>query len=273
MALSIVKPNSRPVSVEDFAFLALSRRSFLTAKEIFSEIKRQGFAVSYQAVHKKLKELESASVVNKENSKYSLNRDWLLNTRQFLDSVDQDIIRSSEKAEAKDAVCLSFDSYNDFAIHMLREFVREREIEPGGICITCQKHFYWIFSISKQDYEALRRLGSGGKSYIACEANSLVDKMLAPIYKKLGWRVVTGVNYSENFDLVVYQDWIHQIFFSKEQKRFVERFCKKIKTPEQLTSSFHKDYFEGKAKIKVIVFKDHDLARQLRADAMKYFGK
>jgi Fe2+ or Zn2+ uptake regulation protein len=187
-------PKTGPVSTEDFIILALSRRSPLSAKELYLHIKRQGFDVSYQAVHKKLRELVAEGVLIDRNKRYQINREWILNTKCFLESMDKELIKSSEKIERREAICLSFDSYNDFATHMLEEFVKEREQEPGGICVTCQKHFYWIFSVSKRDYDLLKKLGSGGKSYIVCEGKSFVDKILAPIYQKLGWKVVTGVN-------------------------------------------------------------------------------
>jgi hypothetical protein len=71
--------------------------------------------------------------------------------------------------------------------------------------------------------------------------------------------------------LVVYRDWIHQIFFSRQQKMFVEKVCREVSSLEAFTTDFHKKYFESKGKIKVIIFKDRELARQLRADALKYF--
>lgn len=271
MALSFSIVAANPASTEDFIILALSQRFPLSAKEIYSTLRRGGFEASYQAVHKKLKELEKDSIIVKDGRKYLINRNWILNAKSFLERMDRDLIRSDKKVEAKEAVCLSFDSYNDFSTHMLEEFVKERELEPGGICVTCQKHFYWILSISKRDYALLRKLGSGGKSYIVCEGNSPVDKLLAPIYRKLGWKVVTGIKYSENYDLIVYRDWIHQIFFSEKQKRTVEKFCKQVHGLEGFTSNFYKEYFENKGKIKVIIFKDCELARQLRADALKYF--
>lgn len=260
-----------PVSVEDFVVLALSRNQSLSAKGVFSDIKRHGFGVTYQAVHKKLKELTNEKVLIFEGQKYKINREWILNSRSFLDNLDLEMVKSAEKVEKKEAVCLSFDSYTDFAGHMLREFAKERDLEPGGICTTCQRHFYWIFSIGKADYDLLKKLGGSGKSYIVCEGKALLDKLLSPIYKKFGWKVVTGITYSENYDLVVYQDWIHQIFFSKEQKRFIEKVCKKIKKPEELTTEFHRKYFENRGKIKVIIFKDKELALQLRADALRHF--
>ena len=271
MSLSFAVPSSKPISAEDFIILSLSKKFPLSAKEIYSSIRREGFEISYQAVHKKLKDLEKQSVLAKQGSKYLINRNWILNTKHLLESMDKSLIKSNEKAEAKEAVCLSFDSYNDFATHMLEELAKERELEPGGICTTCQKHLYWILSISKRDYDLLKKLGSGGKSYIVCEGKSVADKLLLPIYKKLGWKIVTGTNYSEKYDLIVYRDWIHQVFFSEKQKKFIEDFCKKAPTLEKFTSDFHKEYFENKGKIKVIIFKDKELARQLRADTLKHF--
>jgi hypothetical protein len=259
--------------VEDFIILSLSQRQPLSAKELFGEVKRHGVDVSYQAVHKKLQELQKQRVLSSDGKRYSINRKWVLDAKVFLEKMDSELLKSVEKAERKEAVCLSFDSYNDFGTHMLREFAKERELEPGGVCVTIQKHFWWIFSVSKEDYSLLKKLGGSGKSYITCEGRSLVDKLLLPVYKKFGWKIVTGAVSPYDYDLVVYRDWVHQVFYSPSQKKFVERVCGEVSKPEQLISDFHQKYFENKGKIKVIIFKDRELARQLRADALQRFKK
>ena len=126
-------------------------------------------------------------------------------------------------------------------------------------------------SISKEDYDLLKKLGGEGKSYIVCEGKSVIDKVLLPIYKKFGWKIVTGIKHIQDYDLVVYRDWVHQVFYSKEQQRFIEKVCANAQKLEQLTTDFHRNYFENKGKIKVIIFKDRELARQLRADALEHF--
>ena len=119
-------PTKSPSSIEDFVILSLSQRQPLSAKELFGEVKRHGIDVSYQAVHKKLQDLQKQRVLLSDGKRYSINRQWVLDAKVFLEKMDSELLKSAEKAERKEAVCLSFDSYNDFGTHMLREFAKER---------------------------------------------------------------------------------------------------------------------------------------------------
>ncbi len=86
----MVRFSSSPVSVEDFVFLVLSRRPGLSAKSVFAELGRLGVSVTYQAVHKKLKSLEKEHVLVFDGQKYAINRDWILNSKDFLENLDLD---------------------------------------------------------------------------------------------------------------------------------------------------------------------------------------
>ncbi|MFH1895738.1 MAG: hypothetical protein ABIJ74_04165 [archaeon] len=90
MSINIVLPNSvngNNISCKDAVVSLLSEEAPLTAKQIYSRIKRKyALNVSYQAVHKSLKELEKEKMIEKNNKNYSLNVKWIDDLEKFSSS-------------------------------------------------------------------------------------------------------------------------------------------------------------------------------------------
>ncbi len=255
-------------STKNLIINALRFKNDFTTKQIYFFLKKEfGLNSSYQSVHKALKELSSEKIVFKKNKKYFLNREWIQNNKMFFEELADkkvDLTRLENQT-----ISLSFNSYHEFMDKMLDIFAKERELFPNNLCVTYQNHLYWTMSLSKNQYNKLKILGSHG-GYIACNGNSFFDKVLATIYKKVGYDVKTGVNYSNNFDFVVYGNIIHQIFFSDKQKKEINIISKKSKKTEDIfEQGFHEKLFEKPGKINVVIFKNKELAEQLTNDVLK----
>ncbi len=76
--------------VKDAIVAVLGCRWPLSLKSIyFAVTKEYAFRVSYQAVHKALKQLVQKGVVVKENREYSLSMEWIKNTKRFASNLEQ----------------------------------------------------------------------------------------------------------------------------------------------------------------------------------------
>ena len=65
----------------------------LSVKEIYSMVSKEyGLAVTYQAVHKCIAELEAENVVHKEGSKYKLNKEWIQNLKQIATNLENNYV-------------------------------------------------------------------------------------------------------------------------------------------------------------------------------------
>ncbi len=73
---------------KDLILEVLSSRFPLSAKLIYYTIKKQfGSCLTYQAIHKFLKELTKQKILLENNKEYMINLQWLINLNQHIDHV------------------------------------------------------------------------------------------------------------------------------------------------------------------------------------------
>ncbi len=78
--------NGKTKSLKENVILVLSRKWPLTAKRIYNEIKKET-SVSYQAVHKALKELAGENIIKEQGRQYQLNEAWIEQKRTFFENL------------------------------------------------------------------------------------------------------------------------------------------------------------------------------------------
>jgi len=81
--------SAEKVGVKDFIVSALCVEGPLSAKQIFTKIKRYGVECSYQAVHKQLLLLARSRIVKKEKWLYSLDDLWIKQVESFIEEIKQ----------------------------------------------------------------------------------------------------------------------------------------------------------------------------------------
>jgi len=58
-------------------------------KEIYNRVKNMGLYVSYQAVHKTIRELLDDGIILKEYKAHSINKDWIDGVKNFADNLSK----------------------------------------------------------------------------------------------------------------------------------------------------------------------------------------
>src|SRR3989344_2244287 len=129
---SLILPfTKKAVGTKENIILILSEQWPLSTKEIFERVRKSsGNPLTYQAVHKSLRELLDEAVLEKETGKYKLSKNWILNTKQFILSIDK---RYSVKeafianlSSFKSSFDFTFTDVTDFALSMAEMFLHER---------------------------------------------------------------------------------------------------------------------------------------------------
>src|SRR3989338_5855104 len=88
MTLDLIIPEAegRSKSVKDCVFSLLAEGAPKTLTQLQREMKRRYHkSVSFQAVLKAVHALHQSGVIHKEKKLYSLNKDWIFETRNYLD--------------------------------------------------------------------------------------------------------------------------------------------------------------------------------------------
>ena len=98
--------NLNKKSTKDLIIDILSYSWPLTTRKIYNLIKRKGLSVTYQAVHKSIKELLDQGIVIKQNKEYQLNIEWIKKRHEFIEKlkyayIDRkyNLLKSIEKNE------------------------------------------------------------------------------------------------------------------------------------------------------------------------------
>lgn len=94
----------------------------LTAKQTYNKLQRNyAVTVSYQAVHKQLKQMIEEKMILKDGKNISLNSAWIENKKNFFENLGKSLNKKDSKKEVT-AVLLSFEKFIDVARFVLGEF-------------------------------------------------------------------------------------------------------------------------------------------------------
>ena len=258
-------------STKDLIIDMLSECGSLTAKEIFHRVRKQNQReISYQAIHKLLNSLCRSKIVNKQDRNYSLNVHWILEKQLELAQVEKRITITKDEKETK-VVTILFDSWHKAGQYLLRVTADELDVGPRERGQVFHNHLWWILSLAPEDYPRLKKLCSS-KPYMICRNSTTTDKILAKMYSQMGCEVKLGVNYSCNYDFIVYKNKIYQTYFLDSLESDIDKAYKKMNTPTDFGSNFYKNFLQKKSKVQVIILENAELAEKLRQDVLKYFG-
>ncbi|MDO8643459.1 MAG: hypothetical protein Q7S00_00645 [bacterium] len=249
----------------------------MSAKTIFQSIKREhGSSVSYQAVHKTLRNLRDQNVLEETDKKYRLNSSWLSNLNSFVSKVGA---RRSGKSsldfgEIKNAssLTLPFDSYLDALYAILDNMDRDiAENKEPDVTVAHWCHSWPVTCVSKKEFEQLRRMMAFGEHYALVNSETALDRLLGDFWIDLGKNLKLGVPCATSCDLVVTRDKIVQIFLSPPVRKglddvFTESDHRKIDL-----AKFYSLVFGLKGNVSLIITRNKVLADQIRAETLEYF--
>ena len=76
-------PSFSKATTAEKILLTVKEKPGLKAKQLFFELKKNGFRTSYQNVHKTIKTLKQKSIVKEKDLKYYLSSTWVSKLNQF----------------------------------------------------------------------------------------------------------------------------------------------------------------------------------------------
>lgn len=215
--LQIPQIDGKGRDTKDLIINILSNEWPLSAKKIYNEIKKQGKNVTYQAVHKAIKELLNEGILTKQAKEYSINSDYIKQIKDFG-------IRL-ESIYAKRGAAILEDLNKKGFVSL--EF--EKEIEMGKFLIdlvedACTKddtiyllwNFIWCpLTFSEHEYNQLKKISSTAKLIILTPVSEAIpiEKMFGDTWEKIGAEVNYASNFKSIFETIVYKDLIIDILY------------------------------------------------------------
>ncbi len=281
MGIELVLPrmNEKEMTTKDLVINILTHTWPLSARKIYNKIKKEyNFDVTYQAVHKTLKQLLDKDVLIREGNRYQLSEEWINKIEKFGSTIKtryktgqrqrvEDLIK-------RDFVSLSFDTLKEFAEFCVPVFVVQYPKQENKIGVCNFYHIYPLVGFSDKVYKNMKDFFSKYKFHSLCKHDTPLDRWFAEFFRKVGKKVKTGVNFSNDYDTIVVGDYVMQVFFAKEIRDKIDDLYKKIKNVEEVSlDELLSCILEKRAEINVVIFKNPKIADQIREDTLKYFKK
>ncbi|MFH1895737.1 MAG: hypothetical protein ABIJ74_04160 [archaeon] len=278
MTLNVVLPllNGNKVSSKDAIISLLVYDYPLTAKKIHLRLKREnGLNVSYQAVHKVLRELEKEKMINRNENSYSLSVEWIKKIKNFADTLEKCYLSKDsfllKKVFEQDSYSITLNSSMNFAAFILDVFFDYTNPEKKpSICHWWS--MYPTFSLSDEQYKRLKEKIENNQYYMLAHNETTLDKSFAENFEKMGAKVKLGVNVPFNPDTIVQGDYVGLIYFEPKFRKDILNYYKlgglleKVKINKLLSR-----LYESKVSINVVVIKNPEIADKIRKQTITHF--
>ncbi len=276
MSLQISLPLGNKAGVKNLVFTLLTKEYPLKLIELMNFIrKRYGRIVTFQAVRKAVLELVEEGVLVKEETAFSINREWITQAKGTIDTLYEQVHQSKSKPLRFDAIgeevsVFSFDSlgammrfWEDLIDSWFKKYVKS-----GATVNAWQGTHPWEGLLypdrERAVMEQLKKKGI--KSYVLCMSGTLLDKAVMKFYKSLG--ISTSLAHSSSlFDkeyyVGTYGELVVQTRYPPELVRALDMFFKKVRGLEHLNMKELSDIINRKVEVKLSVTKNSSMAKQI----------
>lgn len=277
MSLPIL--NSVGGSARELIVSLLSREWPLSIKEIYNRLRREhGFSASYQAVHKAVLQAAENGVLEKQGTKYMLNKEWIEGVKKFGAEVDSCYRENGTRIDPEKfegSAHLRFGSFLEFAKFMINEYFGNfpNPARKAGACIW--NHAYAIVGASEKEHENIKKIFSREPHYGISRCDTFFDRWCSDYLTKAGKKCVTGTaTCCCGNDTFVHGDFVMEVFFPSEFREALEKIYSKFSSPQKIDMN---EYFEtilsSKFEINVLITKNPSLAEKFRREAKEAYEK
>jgi len=276
--LNLPEIDSKNMSTKDKIVMILSHTWPLNTKKIYNTLKKKAPSVTltYQAVHKSIKELLEANVIVKEDEGYRINAKWIDSLKKFVDEVKDEykgIGMSAEKMikelETKESITLKFGTVEEAYDWWVE--IEETVFANEGYNMC--KHDAYPFVLrhmlhKKQDAGRIKLwyqvLGGSGK----------VDAWCSEQYNKSGSHSTYGIKEAENYwALLIIGDYVIHDFIDETIKKQIFELFEKIEDPADFDAKKFYELIRKPTTYIAQITKNHEIAEMYKKKILSYLKK
>ena len=268
---------SKDSNVKNLVFTILTKEYPLKIIELTNIIrKRYGKQVTFQAVRKAILELVKEEILINEDNKFSINKEWIKNTKQSIDKLYLEINEEKTKPKSIDSIeqgkvsVFTFKSLNEM-MKFWQEIVADwpKNFKKGDYNLNCYlaAHTWEGLLHPDREKDIMEKLSDLGiKSYLLITSNTPLDNYTIRFYKSLGLKtkiVKSSSFFDRNYYVGTYGDTIVQAKYPEELVKEMDNFFKNNKSIDKLNLKDLSDIVNKKIEIKLTVIKNLDMAKQI----------
>ncbi|MCK4968554.1 MAG: hypothetical protein KAS12_05845 [Candidatus Aenigmarchaeota archaeon] len=271
--------NSGEKSTKDNIVNILSVEWPLSARIIHNKLRKNyDMHISYQSVHKTLNMLEEKMILEKNNKEYQLNLEWIRSVQKIttqlenaylkkLPAVDQNLFNDDNANTVKFNTIANLDR---FILLFFEKNLLDKD-KKDIICCSYWTHAWWPVVLNETNYSLLKKIINPKRYYISFGGKSIAETGCTKFFKKLGFNAKMGLSLGVNYEFVIFNDMIIQIYFPPK----LNQNLKKIHTAKNITdmdlNKLSNLIFNQNYDITVIILKNKTIANQLKSKIMSKF--
>ncbi len=283
MTYNFVVPEIYRSSTKDLIIAVLAKNWPQTNKQIYHNIKKRvNKPMTFQAVYKSLQELYKDSVLLKDGRLYQLNMDWINSLVEF--SKRLQFYQHEKNLDTRHLFFTPNEYVYVLTFNSLREwdsclFSTEKQfflkhMDDKKPIIYQTKHDWYPIVYGKGTLRHFHYMNnSGNPFYILIGGDSALDRSNARFYKSLGVNVKVKSMCADNCSTLVYGDTIVNVYLPNKLTKQISSVYHKINDTQELDiPRFIKEVMDAKNEIKVIFYRNKDVAESIRANCISNFS-
>lgn len=282
MVLNITLPQlEKQKKVKDLIISVLAMKHPLSSKKIYNEIKKRfGYSVTYQAVHKSILQLMEQGVLVKEDMDYSINMQWIDEIGNFVERMKRSyekqkkyplgIIDMQTTENMQMIIFSNFLGAEIFNIKLLDKYCSNpKNKEP--FCAHVQHLKRHLFQ-SGQAYETLKIFKKTKiRKYILVRGDTFIDRWGEEFFYGTS-NLLLGVDVAKNYETYILGDTVTQLYIPPEISKKIDFLYNRIKRIGNIkVPEVYGDIYERKCKVHLLIYKNPEIAEQLRQKTLSYF--
>ncbi|MDO8516789.1 MAG: hypothetical protein Q7S33_01570 [Nanoarchaeota archaeon] len=276
MVLKIMLPFGTKENVKDIVFTILTKEYPLRIIDLMNFIrKRYGKSVTFQAVRKAVLQLKEENVLIQKDNKFSINKEWVLESKKLLDNLYGDLIKEKAISKSIDSIkgdisVFTFESLNDM-MKFWQEIIDKwfDNLEKGSYNVNVYQaaHVWEGLLHLEREKELMSQLKKKRiKSFIVSTGKTILDKNIKKFYESIGVKFYispSSSSFDRSYYIGTYGEMIIQTQYPIKLVKALDSFFKKNKTIKTLDLGELSNIVNMKLEIKLTLIKNLAMAKQI----------
>lgn len=278
MSLQISLPLGNKQNVKNLVFTILAHEYPLKLIQLTNLIrKRYGRAVTFQAVRKATLELVEEEVLVKSNKGYSINKEWIKQSKKTIDNLYNAIYEEKATPQKYDSIGEEISVFTFNSLNEMMKFWEDliddwfEKFKKGNPHVNGYQGAHSWEGLLHPDTEKkiMGQLKAKGiKSYAVFTSDTPLDRILQKFYKSVGVKAIikkSSSQFDQSYYVATYGELVVQTQYPEKLVKDMELFFKKNRNLNSLNLKDLSDIVNQKISCKLSVSKNLNMAKQINS--------
>jgi len=258
-------------SVKDIIVEILSVEWPLSCRKIHWQLrKKYNVSITYQAVHKTLKQMVLENILMEENKKYKINIDWAKKIEEFAKMVSKKYKNDHININSN-TIQMTFGNSMEM-MEFLIDGIRSGFFGDSSMIYSELIHVPGLFTIDMRTLEKLKKITKKSKFYMLVKNKTILDESFLNLLKNYKINSKICVDCANNFDTYIIGSTVVEVFYENGYKRRLDNFYKSVKSIVSFNMpKFYENIIIKKTKINVFIIRNSELAEKMKEQIKKKF--